>query len=64
MVENLYAQFVDTVMKPLFFQNSVFLTYFRSISPFYTPWKNQKLFGFLVFSGGITEFTLVEGGAW
>ena len=29
------------------------LTHFRSMFPFYTPWKRQKTFGFLTFSGGI-----------
>ena len=29
------------------------LTHFRPMFPFYTPWKHQKTFGFLVFSGGI-----------
>ena len=29
------------------------LTKFRPMSPFYTPLKHQKTFGFLVFSGGI-----------
>ena len=29
------------------------LTYFRPMFPFYTPWKRQKTFGFLTFSGGI-----------
>ena len=29
------------------------LTYFWPMFPFYTPWKHQKTFGFLVFSWGI-----------
>ena len=29
------------------------LTYFGSMFSFYTPWKHQKTFGFLVISGGI-----------
>ena len=29
------------------------LTHFRPVFPFYTPWKRQKTFGFLTFSGGI-----------
>ena len=29
------------------------LTHFSPISQFYTPWKRQKTFGFLTFSGGI-----------
>ena len=28
------------------------LTHFKSMFYFYTPWKSQKTFGFLVFSGG------------
>ena len=29
------------------------LTHFSPISDFYTPWKRQKTYGFLKFSGGI-----------
>ena len=29
------------------------LTHFSPVSHFYTPWKRQKTFGFLMFSGGI-----------
>ena len=32
---------------------STFLTLFSPMFPFYTPWKQQKANGFLVFSGGI-----------
>ena len=28
-------------------------THFSPVSHFYTPWKRQKTFGFLTFSGGI-----------
>ena len=31
----------------------VLLTHFSLVSHFYTPWKRQKTFGFLTFSGGI-----------
>ena len=31
----------------------VFLTHFSPVSHFYTPWKRQKIFGFLTFLGGI-----------
>ena len=27
--------------------------FFSPVSHFYTPWKRQKTFGFLTFSGGI-----------
>ena len=27
--------------------------HFWSVFPFYTPWKHQETFGFLIFSGGI-----------
>ena len=30
-----------------------FLTHLWAMFPFYTPWKQQKTFGFLVFSGGM-----------
>ena len=30
-----------------------FLTHFRPMFHFYAPWKLQKTFGFLTFSGGI-----------
>ena len=29
------------------------LTHFQPMSHFYTPWKDQKTGGFLIFSGGI-----------
>ena len=29
------------------------LTHFRSVFHFYTPWKRQKTYGFLMFSEGI-----------
>ena len=29
------------------------LTHFSPVSHFYTPWKRQRTFGFLTFSGGI-----------
>ena len=29
------------------------LTHFKSMFYFYIPWKHQKTFGFLIFSGGI-----------
>ena len=29
------------------------LIHFSPVSHFYTPWKRQKTFGFLTFSGGI-----------
>ena len=29
------------------------LTHFSPVSHFYTPWKRQKTYGFLMFSGGI-----------
>ena len=29
------------------------ITHFRPMFPFYTPWKRQKTFDFLTFSGGI-----------
>ena len=38
------------------------LTKFRPMSPFYTPWKHQKTFVFLVFSGGYKIGTLFWNG--
>ena len=32
---------------------SLVLTHFSPVSHFYTPWKRQKTYGFLTFSGGI-----------
>ena len=31
--------------------NSMLLTHFKPMIPFYTPWKRQKIKGFLTFSG-------------
>ena len=39
--------------KLLFINFKVFLTQFSLVFYFYTPWKCQKAFGFLIFSGGI-----------
>ena len=33
--------------------NQLTLTYFSPVPHFYTPWKRQKTFGFVTFSGGI-----------
>ena len=33
--------------------SSAALTHFSPVLHFYTPWKRQKTFGFLTFSGGI-----------
>ena len=40
-------------MKWFFFFEKVLLTHFSTMFHFYTPWKRQKTFGFLAFSGGI-----------
>ena len=37
----------------LLFSDRWSLTHFSPVSHFYTPWKRQKTFGFLTFSGGI-----------
>ena len=37
-----------------------FLTHFSSMFLFYTPWKCQKTFGLLTFSGGIEMEYLAE----
>ena len=36
------------------------VTHFWPLFLFYTPWKPQKIFGFLVFSGGYKMRTLVK----
>ena len=36
-----------------FLKNKNRLIHFSPMSHFYTPWKRQKIFGFLAFSGGI-----------
>ena len=46
------------------FSHIVFLTHFWSLFPFYTPWKHQKIFGFLVFSVGIKWEHLPDMGQW
>ena len=38
------------------------LTHFCLVFPFYTTWKHQKTFGFLVFSGGYKMATLAKNG--
>ena len=42
-------------LKYLFFCGCIYrplLTYLFPLHPFSTPWKHQKIFGFLMFSGG------------
>ena len=43
-------------LKPLTHAKShaSYLTYFTPLVSFFTPWKHQKISGFLMFSGGIT----------
>ena len=36
-----------------FIQLSLRLTHFSPVSHFYTPWKPQRTYGFLTFSGGV-----------
>ena len=31
----------------------LYLTHFMPVLSFYTPWKHQETFGFLMFSGGV-----------
>ena len=40
------------------------LTHFSPVSHFYTPWKHQKTFGFLTFSGGIEMWHWTKMGEW
>ena len=49
--ENLYSDLFYTVSASRNFITA--LTHFSPVSHFYTPWKRQKTFGFLTFSGGI-----------
>ena len=36
-----------------FMQKKLILTRVRAVFPFYTPWKHQKIYGFLLTSGGV-----------
>ena len=36
-------------------RDSIWLTHFRPLIYFYTPWKHQKTSGFLMFPGGVEE---------
>ena len=38
------------------------LTHFNPVSHFYTPWKRQKTFGFLTFSGGMEMWHWTKNG--
>ena len=38
------------------------LTHFSPVSHFYTPWKHQKTFGFLTFSGSIEMWHWIKMG--
>ena len=49
---------VDVVYK----YKTIYLTYFQPIFHFCSPWKGQKTFDFMIFSGGNRSGTLVENG--
>ena len=42
--------------------NIIHVNPFLSMSHFYTPWKRQKIFGFLTFSGGIEMWNWTKMG--
>ena len=42
--------------------NPLPLTHFKPLVSFYTPWKHQKTFGFIMFSGGIETDQCFEMG--
>ena len=50
-----FGQLIEYNMRAIFqvVYEKVLLTHFNLVSHFYTPWKRQKTFGFLTFSGGI-----------
>ena len=50
-----FGQLIEYNMRAIFqvVYEKVLLTHFSLVSHFYTPWKRQKTFGFLTFSGGI-----------
>ena len=43
----------DVTNSQLFIQSKLLINHFRSMFYFYTPWKRQKIWGFLTFSRGI-----------
>ena len=45
----------DNVVGKLMRTKKSFLTYFFPMVPFYTLWKDQKTFGFLILSEGINK---------
>ena len=47
----LHNQMKCTPIEPVILKKDL-LTYFSPVSHFYNPWKRQKTFGFLTFSGG------------
>ena len=49
MIQKIICNSFNAFSKFLMFS----LTHFSSVSHFYTPWKRQKTFGFLTFSGGM-----------
>ena len=55
MLKQLYALVVrdELIERSTQFEEEAHLTHFSPVSHFYTPWKRQKTFGFLTFSGGI-----------
>ena len=45
--------FIVKIRSQIISDANIFSSYFRQILPFYTPWKYQKISGFLMFSEGI-----------
>ena len=48
---------------PSVVKNNCCLNHFFQVLPFYTPWRHQKTFSFLIFEGGIKQGA-VEKSRW
>ena len=48
---------------PSVVKNNCCLKHFFQVLPFYTPWRHQKTFSFLIFEGGIKQ-AAVEKSRW
>ena len=51
--KSMKRSFQKDYFRQILIEYEILLTHFSPVSHFYTPWKCQKTFGFLTFSGGI-----------
>ena len=53
LLNNLFISYLNLFLFLTELKTFLYLTHFSPVSHFYSPWKRQKTFGFLTFSGAI-----------